>query len=173
MTNFIDWDDNQFPLAYFVTFRTFGTWLHGEKRGTVDRHGRNVYGTERIGLDPMFSVTMERNMNSEPVFLNGKQRATVERAIRDVCAIRNYSLVAINVRTNHAHVVASGARSPKSMMSAFKANATRELKEAGLVAKDRTIWSRGGSTIYLWKQHQVASAVDYVITGQGADLPKF
>jgi hypothetical protein len=23
-----DWDDNQFPLAYLITIRCYGTWLH-------------------------------------------------------------------------------------------------------------------------------------------------
>jgi hypothetical protein len=23
------------PLAYFITLRTYGTWLHGDDRGTV------------------------------------------------------------------------------------------------------------------------------------------
>ena len=25
------------PLAYFLTFTTYGTWLHGDGRGSVDR----------------------------------------------------------------------------------------------------------------------------------------
>lgn len=168
-----DWDDNDRPLAYFITFRTHGTWLHGDQRGSVDRHGRNVYGSERIALDPVFSVMMERNMSSEPLVLDGRQRSTVESAIRDVCLVRSHCLIAINVRTNHVHIVASGAISPKSMMSAFKSNATRELRETGLVAPDRVIWSRGGSTRYLWKSRSVDSAVDYTINGQGIDLPNF
>jgi hypothetical protein len=62
-----EWDGNDYPLAYFITFRTHGTWLHGDQRGSVDRHGRNVYGTDRIKLDPVFSVTMDRTMETEPV----------------------------------------------------------------------------------------------------------
>ena len=49
-----DWDDNQFPLAYLITFRTFGTWLHGDDRGSMDRHGKNIYGTERIAPNANF-----------------------------------------------------------------------------------------------------------------------
>ena len=32
------------PLAYLITFRTYGTWLHGDARGSVDRE-HNVFGT--------------------------------------------------------------------------------------------------------------------------------
>lgn len=48
-----EWDDSDQPLAYFITFRTHGTWLHGDQRGSVDRHGRNVFGADRIALDPV------------------------------------------------------------------------------------------------------------------------
>jgi hypothetical protein len=25
------WEENTFPLAYLLTFRTYGTWLHGDE----------------------------------------------------------------------------------------------------------------------------------------------
>ena len=169
----LEWDDNDWPLAYFITFRTHGTWLHGDQRGAVDRHGRNIYGSPRIGLDPVFSVKMERNMNSDAVILAGTHRKIVDAAIRGVCSIRSYGLVAINVRTNHVHIVVSAAALPKTVMIAFKANATRELREAGLFKAGQVVWSRGGSTRYLWKPKNVEAAVDYTINGQGSDLPEF
>jgi REP element-mobilizing transposase RayT len=168
-----EWDDNDYPLAYFITFRTHGTWLHGDQRRSVDRHGRNIYGTERIKLDPVFSVTMDRNMVSEPFILNGNQRAIVERSIRDVCAFRGYGLSAVNVRTNHAHVVVSAAAPPNPIMRALKANATRELRNAKLVEPNQRIWSRGGSTRYLWKPQNIERAINYTLYGQGDDLPDF
>jgi hypothetical protein len=59
------------------------------------------------------------------------------------------------------------------MMSAFKANATRELRASGLVDAHQKIWSRGGSIRYLWKPRNVEAAVEYTINGQGDDLPDF
>jgi hypothetical protein len=35
------------PIAYFITFTTYGTWLHGDERGSVDK-GHNRVGTEFI-----------------------------------------------------------------------------------------------------------------------------
>ena len=99
-----NWDDNDYPLAYFFTFRTHGTWLHGDQRQSVDRHDRNIYNSPRIKLDPVFSVTMDRNMKTTPVILDGRARTIVEHAIREVCRYRGYRLIAINVRTNHAHI---------------------------------------------------------------------
>jgi hypothetical protein len=58
-------------------------------------------------------------------------------------------------------------------MKTFKANATRELREAGLVETGQQVWSRGGSTKYLWKPRSVERAVEYTLYGQGDDLPDF
>ena len=168
-----DWDDNEFPIAYFITFRTHGTWLHGDERGSVDRHGRNLYGQNFISLDPHFSVKMERNMTSAPFTLNAPQRGRVESAIRNVCEVRKYNLFAINVRTNHAHVVAFASAPPRTVMNAFKANATRELREGNLVDTQAKICARGGSTRYLWKPQHLEAAVEYTVNGQGGPLPEF
>jgi REP element-mobilizing transposase RayT len=168
-----DWDDNEFPLAYLVTIRTHGTWLHGDERGSVDRHGRNLHGADRIGLDPVFSVTMDWNMATEPFLLDGPRRAIVEKAIRRVCEFRGYQLCGINVRTNHAHGVVCAAVKPDVVINAFKANATRELREAKLIDVNQKVWSRGGSTKYLWKPASVERAVEYTVNGQGDELPDF
>jgi hypothetical protein len=41
-----DFDDNEFPLAYLITFRCYGTWVHGDDRGSMDRK-HNIYRTPR------------------------------------------------------------------------------------------------------------------------------
>ncbi|MCA1605476.1 MAG: hypothetical protein LC775_08420 [Acidobacteria bacterium] len=46
-----DFDDNDFPLAYLISFRAYGTWLHGDKRGPMSRK-QNKYGTPRIAPNP-------------------------------------------------------------------------------------------------------------------------
>ncbi|MGH9933202.1 MAG: hypothetical protein ACREA9_28800 [Pyrinomonadaceae bacterium] len=33
---FMVWNDTETPLAYFISFRSYGTWLHGDKPG-LDR----------------------------------------------------------------------------------------------------------------------------------------
>lgn len=58
-------------------------------------------------------------------------------------------------------------------MNSFKADATRRLREYGLVEPTQQVWARHGSTRYLWTDEHVAMAVDYVINGQGGELPQF
>jgi len=37
------WNNTDTPLAYFISFRSYGTWLHGDERGSIDRFN-NCYG---------------------------------------------------------------------------------------------------------------------------------
>src|SRR3954447_16905115 len=104
MPNF-DWDDNDAPLAYLITVRTYGTWLHGDKRSSVDLHRQNVYNSARVKPIDKLNRIMEGNLSQCPFLLNGGMRGVVEAAIREVCDRRSYQLLAINVRTNHAHAV--------------------------------------------------------------------
>jgi len=39
-------------LSLLYHFRTYGTWLRGDERGSMDRE-HNRYGTPRIGRDPI------------------------------------------------------------------------------------------------------------------------
>ena len=169
----IDWEDNQWPLAYLITFRTHGTWLHGDERYSMDRHGKNIYGTPAIAPNRKLIEIMESKRNAQAFLLNGRQRAGVERSVKDCCHLREWALRAINVRTNHVHAAVSAARKPEGILNAFKANSSRELRSAGLVSVQQKVWSRGGSTRYLWKPNHVNAAIDYVINGQGDDLPNF
>src|ERR1700759_5427336 len=98
------WNDTEIPLAVFFTFRSYGTWLHGDERGSVDRRN-NIYGTPRIPKHDKLHNLSEIEMKYGTVTLNAAQRKSTERAIRDTCEKRRWDLVAINVRTNPVHAV--------------------------------------------------------------------
>jgi len=102
-----------------------------------------------------------------------RERSIVDNAIRNLCIARSYTLHALNVRTNHVHLVVENAGKVERMMDAFKAFATKELRIAGLIERDFKPWSRHGSTKYLWTEDHIAAAVNYVVNGQGADLIEF
>src|SRR5262245_498199 len=82
-------------------------------------------------------------------------------------------LMAFNVRTNHVHTVVSANRCSKLVLNAFKANATRQLRQDGLWLHNFGPWVRKGSRIKLWNERSIARAIDYVLYGQGDDLPRF
>lgn len=161
------WDDNEYPLAYLITIRTYGTWLHGDERSSVDVHGKNIFGSPRVYRKENLENRMKENLKGEVFILNEKQRETVEQSIKETCKIRNYTLLAVNVRTNHLHAVVSAQSKPEIILNGFKSHATRKLKENYLILDDTSVWSRGGSRRYLWKKHHVDLAIDYVLFGQG------
>jgi REP element-mobilizing transposase RayT len=169
MNNYAEdnWDDNEFPLAYLITIRTYGTWLHGDERGSVDIHGKNIFGSAKISHNENLKNRMKGNLKDEIFVLDEKQREAVEESIKETCKVRGYELLAVNVRTNHLHAVISAQSKPEIIINGFKSHATRKLKENYLIIKDTRVWSRGGSRRYLWKKHHLDSAIDYVLYGQG------
>ncbi len=169
--NYLDWDDAEFPLAYLITFRTYGTWLHGDERGSVDLRGQNAYGSPFVDRNKQLSDHMAENMKGESFLLKADHRKHVEEAIREVCSHKSFNLKAINVRTNHVHSVVSALSKPEPIATAFKAYATRRLRREGVIGPDTKVWSRGESTRYLWKQQFVERAIEYVINGQGDEIP--
>ena len=159
--------DNQgYPLAYFITFRCYGTWLHGDARGSADRSGSHQPGHPLIPRHPGLHRRRESALVHTPTTFGPRQRTVVDKAIRGVCLHRGWELHALNVRGDHAHVVASGQCRPEGMMTAFKAWSTRRLREAGLVSSERKVWSRHGSTRYLWNECAVEEACLYTLEAQ-------
>ncbi|HMJ08181.1 MAG TPA: transposase [Pyrinomonadaceae bacterium] len=160
------WNDTDIPLAVFFTFRCYGTWLHGDERGSVDRNN-NKYGSPRITANRNWQKHGEELLLHAPVTLNAERRKSVEKAIRDLCAKRDWTLVVINVRTNHIHVVICiGTQKPKDVLTALKANATRQLREERLWLHEHSPWADKGSKRNLWNEKSVWEACNYVVTSK-------
>ena len=167
------WNDTDTPLAFLITFRSHGTWLHGDERGSVSRF-RNQYKSRRLPPEKKWLEINTKRLNNEPLILDADQRRCVETAARETCEFRKWYLHAINVRTNHVHIVVYiGNKKPELALNAFKANATRMMRATGCWRRDRSPWADKGSTRYLWNEKSVARAIDYVLYGQGDELPEF
>lgn len=153
------------PLAYLITFRTYGTWLPGDERGTVDdEHNRR--GTPRLPADPLRESRARREATHEVLVLTPAMRVCVSEAIRRVCEFRTWRLFAINARTNHVHAVVRAGQTPERVLNDFKSWATRGLCEAGLHARGVPAWSRHGSTRWINTDVSLSSAIDYVLLCQ-------
>ena len=161
---------NATPLAYLITVRTYGTWLHGDKRLSVDRHGVNVFGQPRRRASAELERVMIANMSDYALRLTDEQRALVKQAIEEVCHHRGYELWAVNVLSNHFHVVVSARSKPEPIADAFKSYASRKLRKARLIRLDIKLWARGRSRRYLWKAKHLSRAINYVLYDQ-EELP--
>ena len=167
--DYIEFDQRNSPVGYLITFRCYGTWLHGDERGSVDRYHRR-YSSPLLPPSVQRTNHDRRLMKQSPVFLDRLQRTSAECAIRSTCEIRKWILWTLNVRTNHIHVVVSADKKPGAVMTALKANATRSMKDAGRWKGSLSPWAHGGSKKYLWTEKQLADAIAYVDCDQGESL---
>jgi REP element-mobilizing transposase RayT len=115
--------------------------------------------------------TIAETLSHPPVKLRRRQRAVIEEAIRETCRIRKWEFWTTNIRTNHVHTVVSAPCKPEKILAAFKANATRKLREAGCWHSSKSPWVVRGSKRYLWSERDVINAVVYVEYDQGEPLP--
>ena len=68
------WNNTDIPLAFLITFRSYGTWLHGDERGSVNRF-RNQYKSRRLPPEKKWIETNTQRLKGEIVTLNAAQRA--------------------------------------------------------------------------------------------------
>ncbi len=156
-------------VAFHITFRCYGTWLHGDSRGSIDRF-HNRYGTPDIPPNEQWKKYNERNLKRPPVNLQKQRRAVVTEAVREICDTRKWCLWTVNVRTNHVHTVVTAHCDPELVLIALKAHATRKMREARCWDNSKTPWARGGSKKRLWTEKQLYDAIAYVEYEQGEPL---
>lgn len=85
-------------------------------------------------------------MVARATVLDVPQRRCATDAIIELAAGLSWSLLAINVRSNHLHAVVAAPEPPERVITAMKAAATKALREADLSPPGGRVWSRHGST---------------------------
>jgi hypothetical protein len=61
-----DYEFIDVPVGYLITFRCHGTWLHGDKRGSVDR-SHNRYGSPLLPYNERWRKYNRRNSVTRPL----------------------------------------------------------------------------------------------------------
>jgi hypothetical protein len=153
------------PLAYFLTWTTYGSWLPGDRRGWAH------HGLIRVPNQRLRRIAEARSHGAR-IVLCVAARERVERTIGDHCRLRAWHLHAVHCRVEHVHVVVTaGGRSPHVVMGELKAWCSRALAtvapEAGTPGRVRT-WTRGGSCRRLYDVDAVERVVTYVRECQDA-----
>lgn len=154
------------PLAFFLTWTTYGTWLPGDERGWVKQGA----GFQRP--DPERKFQAELCMTEEACILAPDQRRVVEETIAEHCRIRGWKLHAVNCRTMHVHVVVTADRDPEVVRDQFKAWCTRKLKALQQSHSSfkqrlrRKWWTERGSERYLNDEESLEAAIHYVLEAQ-------
>ena len=147
------------PLAYLITWTTYGTWLPGDARGWVEKGKEGIQEAD----DPRRRAAGDQLVEAA-VVLEPRQRGVVEATIRAHCEFRGWQLHAVSARSNHVHVVVTADTAPEVVMNQFKAWCSRRLNEGG-DARERW-WTKHGSTKWVNDEAYLNNAVRYVVEGQ-------
>ncbi len=151
------------PLAFLLTWTTYGTWLPGDRRGWV------LQGGGIQPSNPARKKCAQQRMTESTCTLDKQERTVVEQTIADHCQIRLWKLHAVNCRSNHVHFVVSADRHPETVRDQFKAWCTRKLK---ILQRSRSTnrrekwWTERGSQRYLSDEKSLEAAIHYVLEGQ-------
>ena len=148
------------PLAYFLTWTTYGSWLPGDDRGWVDRHGM-IHGS-----NPVVRVMAASRLTSACVSLTAHQRGLVVRCVAAHANIRGWKLHAVQCRVEHVHVVVSAVdRTARDVIVEFKAWSTRALvaDAKGRARRSaRRWWTKGGSGRSIYDEKSLENVIAYV-----------
>jgi len=153
-----------YPPAYLITFTTYGVWLHGDKRGSVNR-SHNEYQSDFLPEKRSFEQQDCKLLKNDRVLLDEKCRNIVLNAILSQCDFRNWFANAVHVRSNHVHIVVSAREKPEKIMTILKSYSTRNLRDSGI--NKLRFWTTHGSTKYLWTKEKLDAAIQYVRDRQG------
>ncbi len=158
------------PIAYFLTFRTYATWLHGDSRLSVDPL-HNIFGTPRIKANPHLQVAMRKACAENEFIMNVAQRETVLQSIIDTCDYNHWYLHAAHVRTNHVHIVLRSDMPGKMARTRIKIYATKHLKNNHIdISQRKNFWAEGGSAKEIWRPEFLFPTMHYVIEEQGKKM---
>lgn len=148
------------PIAFFLTWPTYGTWLPGDSRGWVEyRRGWQLPDRTRL-------LEAKARMTEDACVLGPRERTIVEQQIAETCAFRGWILHGVNCRSNHLHaLVGAEGTTPKKIRVDLKAWCTRRLKECVDPNREHW-WAERGSIRYVFDENGLDNILIYVIDAQ-------
>ncbi len=148
------------PLAYFLTWPTYGTWLPGTESGWVDfKDGWQLPDRTRLRESKC-------KMTEAPCILQATERLIVTEQVSETCKFRNWTLFAVDCRSNHMHVVVGACDTkPTKIRKDIKAWCTRRLNERSNRER-KNWWAERGSVRWIFDEEGLDNVVKYVNEAQ-------
>ena len=149
------------PIAYHITFGTYGTRLHGDPRGTVDR-SHNRPGQALVGFDAIRWEREYENLKFDPIVLTPEEMSQAENVIPEICVRGGWRHHVSAARSNHVHVLLTGTADG----NAIRKWLNRWLGEA-MCAKwslptGASWWAESGSVRWIWTDEYFRCSLDYI-----------
>jgi len=150
-----------FPLAYHITWGTYGTRLHGDARGTVHR-SENEFGDAIIGTDGDWQRE-EKSLLRFPIrILTIQQRQFIERAVPPICRRGGWELITVAAGPDHVHCVIRAAVDGKDIRKWLKRWLGESMTGHWPIQPGEVWWAECGSVKWVWNQDYYMRVVDYV-----------
>ena len=132
----------------------------------------NRYRSPYIKPNPQLKPSQRQRLKAAPLILGAQQRKSVE-LVRETCDTASGRYRRLMSDKSCAHGGYSESETRAGAQRAFKANATR-LRQDGLWSYEFSPWADKGSKVRgCGTNKSVVRAIDYVLNGQGNDLPDF
>ena len=148
------------PLAFFLTWPTYGTWLPGDARGWIEYH----HGWQLP--DAIRSLEARAKMTDNACLLSPSEQRVVEQQVAETCTHRGWVLDAVNCRSNHMHLVVGAFDThPNKIRVDIKAWCTRRLKERSNRSRENW-WAERGSQRYIFNDDSLELVLQYVTEAQ-------
>ena len=149
------------PIAYHITFGTYGTRLHGDARGTVDR-SMNRPGDPIIGADASWWRTERDLLKFDPVVLTADQMRHAESVMPDICARGGWTFHTGAGGPDHVHILLTGDADGDAVRKWFKRWLGEALSSRWTLPQGATWWAECGSVKWVWDDDYFARVFDYV-----------
>ena len=160
--------NNDEPIAFFITWTVYGTFLQGDERGWRRRRkGQQL-------SQPKLAQWRRDRLKHSIQLLNDAQASVVEQEIERHCEKRNWKLWTKSARSNHVHaVVTAPGYAGDKVRDQLKANATRGLREHWEEFRDRPVWTALGDWECINSEEDLETVILYVSEAQDRmHLPK-
>ena len=149
------------PLAYHLTFGTYGTRLHGDDRGTVHR-SMNQPGDPIIGRNEDWEQVERRMLKFPPVILTSQQRVEIERVIPVVCARGGWMFCNCAAQSDHVHTLLRGSADGKAIRRWLKTWVSQAITERWPLVPGAVWWAECGSVKWVWTDDYLANVYEYI-----------
>ena len=152
---------NDDPLAWFITWTVYGTFLQGDQRWWRNKRKGST------PPQPLLEQWHRDRLNHDVVLLTDDLQTIVKKQVQRHCDHREWQLWACNPRINHVHVVVSTkGYTGKTVCDQLKANCTRGLRQKFPVFVDRPVWTVGGDWRNVNSEDDLQDVITYASEAQ-------
>jgi REP element-mobilizing transposase RayT len=151
------------PLAYHITWGTYGTRLRYGPRPTVSRKQAQLR-TPVLVFEPHLWEREKENLKYLPVLLTSEQMKFIESIVPALCDRGRWTHRASAAGPDHVHVVLTSDHDPDIMRRLLKRWLGQELSRSFLrpIDESQLWWAECGSIKWIGDDAYLATAIKYV-----------